>query len=178
MKIKNLLKNGIDKLNNNNIEESNLKAKILLCHILNVNKEYLTINDNKELTEEQIIKFDKYIDLLMQGKPIQYITNKQEFMGLEFYVDENVLIPQPDTEILVETALQCIKNIIFHDSGRRGRRPLQNEYNKNNIIKILDLCTRFRCNRNINCKKYKKQYNCNRYIRQCLTNCKTKCNKK
>lgn len=54
--------------------------------------------------------------------PIQYITNKQEFMKLNFYVDKNVLIPQPDTEILVEKAIEICNN-------------------HGNDIKILDLCT-------------------------------------
>lgn len=61
-----------------------------------------------------------YIKKIIEGKPIQYITNYQEFMKLQFYVNENVLIPQPDTEILVEQVI--------------------NE-NKNKNINILDLCT-------------------------------------
>ena len=62
------------------------------------------------------------IELLNTGIPIQYITNKQEFMGLDFYVDSNVLIPQPDTEILVEEVLDILKN-------------------KNGVKSVLDLCT-------------------------------------
>ena len=58
--------------------------------------------------------------------PIQYITHVQEFMGLEFYVDENVLIPQPDTEVVVETAIQFIND-------------------SNTEICILDLCTGSGC---------------------------------
>lgn len=62
----------------------------------------------------------KNIDKIINGKPIQYITNEQEFMKLKFYVDENVLIPQPDTEIIVEKIIDKFKN---------------------NEVKILDLCT-------------------------------------
>ena len=62
----------------------------------------------------------RYIDEIINGKPIQYITNEQEFMKLNFYVDENVLIPQPDTEILVEKVINDFK------------------YKE---VKILDLCT-------------------------------------
>lgn len=62
----------------------------------------------------------KYIDKIINGKPIQYITNEQEFMKLKFYVDENVLIPQPDTEIIVEKVIDEFKD---------------------KELKILDLCT-------------------------------------
>ena len=61
-----------------------------------------------------------YIDKIINGKPIQYITNEQEFMKLKFYVDENVLIPQPDTEILAEKIID--------------------EYSDKEV-KIWDLCT-------------------------------------
>ena len=71
----------------------------------------------------------KYIDELIQGKPLQYITHYQEFMKLDFYVDENVLIPQPDTEILVEEVLNKIKEI------------KQQKRKNSGCIKILDLCT-------------------------------------
>lgn len=60
------------------------------------------------------------IDKIINGKPIQYITNEQEFMKLKFYVDENVLIPQPDTEIIVEKIIDEFKD---------------------KEVKILDLCT-------------------------------------
>lgn len=60
---------------------------------------------------------------ISNGEPIQYITNKTEFMGLDFYVDKNVLIPQPDTEILVENVIKIANNLNKKD------------------MKILDLCT-------------------------------------
>ena len=64
---------------------------------------------------------------------MQYVTNKQEFMGLEFYVDENVLIPQPDTEILVEEVIDICKNLNAHNNSYKD--------GNNECIKILDLCT-------------------------------------
>ena len=69
------------------------------------------------------MEFTKYIEQIIDGKPLQYITQKQEFMGMEFFMNENVLIPQPDTEILVETVLDICK--------RYG----------NQSLRILDLCT-------------------------------------
>lgn len=121
MNIKELLIEGSEKLKNENIDESILKAKLILCYILKVNKEYLIIHSNDEMNEKIKKKYNNYINELISGKPLQYITNKQEFMGMDFYVDENVLIPRPDTEILVEEAIKIS--------------------NKNKLKKILDLCT-------------------------------------
>ena len=126
MSIDELLKKAILLLNQNKIEDSNLKAKILLMHVLNVSKEYLLINKNKIIDEQKINEYKKFIKRLCEYEPIQYITNHQEFYGLDFYVDNNVLIPQPDTETLVEEVLK----ILLKD------KKLNNEK-----IKILDLCT-------------------------------------
>ncbi len=122
MKIKEALVKGIEELKLNNIEEASLKARILLAHVLNQNKEYLIIHSEDEIDETQFFKF---IKKHIEGEPIQYITNKQEFMAMEFYVDENVLIPQPDTETLVEEVIVLA--------------------NKEEKLKILDLCTGSGC---------------------------------
>lgn len=109
MNIKDLLKLGTEALNTSGIEEANLKCKILLTSLLRVRKEYLVIHNLDEVPENIVTDFKNKIEELKNGKPIQYITNKQEFMGLDFYVNENVLIPQPDTEILVEEAINIVK---------------------------------------------------------------------
>lgn len=125
MNIEEILKKEINNLKQNNIENSTLKVKILLANILNVKKEYLLIHSEEEVKQEDKIKYENNINELIKGKPLQYITNKQEFMGLNFYVDENVLIPQPDTEILVEKAIEIAETT-----------------QKN---KILDMCTGSGC---------------------------------
>ena len=121
MNIKQALKYGIELLKENNIDEPILKTRIILSGILNKTKEYLMVYELEELDEKLIKIFRENISKLCKHIPIQYITNKQEFMGIEFYVDENVLIPQPDTEILVEEVIGIAK-----------------KYGK---TKILDLCT-------------------------------------
>lgn len=126
MKIKDILKKSVQILNENNIDESILKSRILLACVLEVNKEYLIINDDKEISEKQEKNFFDGISRLTKGEPIQYITNSQKFMNLKFYVDKRVLIPQPDTEILVENVISVAKNM---------QKNCQNE------LKILDLCT-------------------------------------
>jgi len=121
MKIKELLQKAIIELEKNNIEESSLKAKILLSNCISKPKEYLFIHENEEVEQTLEKEFLQKIERLCNNEPLQYITNKQEFMGLEFYVDENVLIPRSDTEILVE---EVLKNI-----------------DKTKKLKILDMCT-------------------------------------
>lgn len=127
MKIKELLEYG----RNNLIEkEEPLRlAKMLLKGLLKVNDSYLIINQDIEIKKDIEEKFFKGINFLNEGKPIQYIINNQEFMKMDFYVDENVLIPQPDTEILVEEIINICRERHYH------RSEIQIAY------KILDLCT-------------------------------------
>lgn len=122
MCIRDLLILGMEKLIEYNIDEYTLKAKMLLCDILKVKKEYLIINDLEEVDSFREQEFFRKIDLLCIEEPIQYIIGKQEFMGLEFNVNKSVLIPQPDTEILVEKVIEIIKR-------------------ENKEISVLDLCT-------------------------------------
>ena len=128
MKIKEVIELGRQVLIRNNIDDASLVARELLAHVLGQNKQYLVIHSDDELKEEYRSKFVDCINQIVSGKPLQYITNKQEFMGLNFFVDENVLIPQPDTEVLVE---ETIKKCILVAELRAEKSP----------IKILDLCT-------------------------------------
>lgn len=125
MKIKDILKSGIEYLNQNNIDDASLKARILLSNILDKSKEYLIIHGDEEISDKVNKLYIEKIERLKSHEPIQYIINNQEFMGFDFYVDENVLIPQPDTEILVEEVLSIIKD----------------KETENKTINILDLCT-------------------------------------
>ena len=127
MNIKQSLEYGIELLKENNIDEPILKVRMILANILNKTKEYLMVHELEELDEDLMKIFKEDIEKICKNIPIQYITNKQEFMGLEFYVDENVLIPQPDTEILAEEVINICR-------GRSCACPHKN-------IKILDLCT-------------------------------------
>ena len=122
MNIKEIRKIAIENLIKSNIEDSNTKISILLQYLLSMSKTEIMLHENMELDETQKEEIFKRVEEIIAGKPIQYITHHQEFMGLDFYVDENVLIPQPDTEILVEEALHMINR-------------------KNENIRILDLCT-------------------------------------
>lgn len=114
MNIKELLEYGRKNLIEN--DEPYRLSKIFLKHLLKVEDSYLVIHQDMEVEKDIEEKFYKGIDFLKEGKPIQYITNNQEFMKMNFYVDENVLIPQPDTEVLVEEIFNICR-------GRRPRLP-------------------------------------------------------
>ena len=117
MTIKEAIEYGINQLNS--IEDKFLKVKVLLAHILNEDKNYLVTHDEKTLAVEQENEYKYGIQKLQQNVPLQYITGFQEFYGLKFKVNENVLIPRFDTEVLLQEVLKVAK-------------PSQ---------KILDMCT-------------------------------------
>lgn len=126
MKVKELIKYGKKLLSENKIDDANTIAKTLAEFILNMDKTQLIINEEKEIEENEKTRYYLALIEIFQGMPIQYITNNQEFMKLNFYVDKNVLIPQPDTEILVEEVIEII--------------------NKNKEeVRILDICTGSGC---------------------------------
>ena len=124
MKIEDILKDNILKLKEANIEDANIIARELLAYTLKKDRQYLIINSKEEIGREEQVEYNNNIDSIIMGKPLQYITNKQEFMKMNFFVNESVLIPQPDTEILVEKVLEIC-----------------NKFFVNQEIKILDLCT-------------------------------------
>lgn len=110
MIIKELLIKSNRILKENNVDDWALKTRILLSKLINKNKEYLIIHQEEEISSDIEKMFWLQIDALNNNVPIQYIIKEQEFMGINFYVDENVLIPQPDTEVLVEEVISKIKS--------------------------------------------------------------------
>ena len=118
--IKQTLTKGTIMLKNSNIESPKLKARLLLQYILKKSRQYLIVYDNQEVDKKAQWEYFVNIEKLTKGMPLQHITHTQEFMKMDFYVDENVLIPRPDTEILVEETIKIAQTM---------ERP-----------KILDLC--------------------------------------
>lgn len=123
--VKELLSKGIMLLEQNNIEDSIIKAKILIQYVLKKTASQIIFDMESCIKIDDETQYLKYINLIINGKPLQYITHEQEFMGFKFYVDENVLIPQPDTETLVERAIGIIKDM---------QPDTEN-------IEVLDMCT-------------------------------------
>ena len=101
---------GIALLKETNIENPSLDARILMCHTLSCDELYLTVHRDRHLTQSEQDAFFSLIKRRMSNEPVGYITGTKEFMSLEFNVDKNVLIPRPDTEILVERVMSEVKS--------------------------------------------------------------------
>ncbi len=86
-----------------------LDATVLLSEALETSKERLLASLPDPMDEEGLSRFRSFVDLRCAGLPVSYIRKKKEFFSLEFHVDERVLVPRPDTEILVEEALRTLK---------------------------------------------------------------------
>ena len=106
MTIEECIKQGISQIREK--EDAYWIVHRLITDILQIDKAYILTHPEQILTKKQEECFEEAMQKIKQGIPIQYITNKQEFMGSCFYINENVLIPQPDTEILVEEVLQLV----------------------------------------------------------------------
>lgn len=104
-----LLKEGASILREAGSPSFFLDAELILCHIARYSKVDIIKYREKALGEGVVHHFFKLIDERKKGKPIQYITGHQEFMGIDFCINDNVLIPRPDTEILVEKVLELMK---------------------------------------------------------------------
>ena len=88
-----------------------LDTEVILQHVTGFDKTRLLLNRDSELSEGQKSTFTKAIKKRKTGLPVAYITNEKEFFGRNFYVDESVLIPKPDTETLIENALEIAEKI-------------------------------------------------------------------
>lgn len=108
------LRNSIERLKANtdisslDIDNPELDAQLLLAYVLNKSRTFLFAFPEHVLTQEQLNTFQSLIERRLRGEPIAYILERQEFWSLDLYVDKNVLIPRPDTETLVEQALNYI----------------------------------------------------------------------
>lgn len=108
--IQTALLQGAEILEKAAIPVSRLTAEVLLCHALQRDRAYLYAHGEDPLTELAWIHYGRYLHERLKGKPTQYITHNQEFYGRAFYVNEDVLIPRPETEHLVEAALRFLKD--------------------------------------------------------------------
>lgn len=109
MTLKQALARTREILATNNIEDATLECELLLRHTLKVSRVQLYIELNHELSPEQENTFWQLTERRLSGEPTAYITGNREFYGLDFYINPHVLIPRPETELLVEKALELAK---------------------------------------------------------------------
>ena len=106
MNIENILNEGINILQKNKIANPQLDSEILLSNSIKRDKKYIILNPKEVLNLEQLGKFKSLIERRKKGEPIAYIINKKEFWKDEFFVNKDVLIPRPDSELIIEQVLK------------------------------------------------------------------------
>ena len=125
MNIENILKEGIGILQKNKISNPQLDSEILLSNSIKRDKKHIILNPKEVLNSEQLEKFKSLIERRKKGEPIAYLINKKEFWKDEFFVNKDVLIPRPDSELIIEQVLKI--------------------YSKDDQLQILDIGTGSGC---------------------------------
>ena len=125
MNIENILNEGIDILQKNKIANPQLDSEILLSNSIKRDKKHIILNPKEVLNSEQLGKFKSLIERRKKGEPIAYLINKKEFWKDEFFVNKDVLIPRPDSELIIEQVLKV--------------------YSKDDHLQVLDIGTGSGC---------------------------------
>ena len=110
MNINEALNQGANILRKNLIKSAQLDSEILMSKAINKNRKFIILNSKNKMDLENYHFFNKLILERSKGKPIAYLINKKDFWKYEFKIEKDILIPRPDTEIIVEQALEITKN--------------------------------------------------------------------
>ena len=106
MNVENILNKGINILQKNKTANPQLDSEILLSNSIKRDKKHIILNPKEILNSEQLEKFNSLIERRKKGEPIAYLINKKEFWKDEFFVNKDVLIPRPDSELIIEQVLK------------------------------------------------------------------------
>ena len=120
MKLETAINNAYQNLKDSNIKSALLDSELLMAKVINKNREYIFLNLNTEINKENLSVFQNMVDQRSEGKPMAYFMNEKSFWKYEFFVNKHVLIPRPDTELIIEQVLKIYKNknkINFLDIG-------------------------------------------------------------
>lgn len=104
-----LIKEAATELEIGQIAQPRMEAVSLLMHIMQVGRTFVIAHPERELSSEEAARFREFIERRARREPLQYITGAQEFFNLTFEVTPDVLIPRPETELIVEAALDLLK---------------------------------------------------------------------
>ena len=110
MLVKEVISFGELELKKNQILNAKLDSEILISDLINIPRNSIFSQLNKKIDEEIVSKFKQYIDRRVKKEPIAYIVKKKEFWSHDFYVNDSVLIPRPETEVLLDVLLSKINN--------------------------------------------------------------------
>lgn len=131
MEIRKALASAAEKISPKWPDTPFLDASVMLQKAIGISKEKLIASYSIEISSEALASFESMVAKRISGWPVSYIINEKEFFGLPFYVDEKVLVPRADTEILVEKVIETAKKLYINKNKEK--------------IKILDLCTGSGC---------------------------------
>ena len=106
----NTIKQASQLLKNNNIVSHELDAEIILSDIMGVTREFLIVNNNKNISKNTIKKYNHAINRRINREPVAYITGKKEFWSKNFLVNQATLVPRPETELLIYKVINFFKN--------------------------------------------------------------------
>ena len=104
------LKKATEILGESGVAEARREANSLLAFVLQKDRTFLIAHSEYELSDEETSRFQDVLERRKQREPFQYIVGKQEFYGLDFFVTKDVLIPRPETELIVESAIEILQN--------------------------------------------------------------------
>ena len=110
MNIISAISHGSKILKNKSIPSSQLDSEILMSKTINKDRKYILLNPNNILNKNELKIFLNLIEQRSMGKPVSYLTNKKFFWNSEFFISNDILIPRPDTEIIIENVLRLTKN--------------------------------------------------------------------
>jgi release factor glutamine methyltransferase len=112
MQIRQVLLKATEYLKNHQIDTAKTDAEALLCDLINTNRVNLYLNDKLSLTKDRLNQYQQLLERRAKHEPIAYILGKKKFMDWEFVITKDVLIPRPETEILVEKIINIGKKIL------------------------------------------------------------------
>lgn len=141
--IEDIIKYGTEELKNKEIDTARLDCELLLGHILKKERLFLITHKEEKVKKEDEDRFLELLDKRKDKMPIKYILNKCDFMGLDFYIEEGVLIPRGDTEILVDEVLKMIPeeskaNVCDLCCGSGAIGISVAHYRKNTFVDLID----------------------------------------
>jgi len=120
MKLETAIHEAYTILKDNNIKSAMLDSELLMANVINKSREFIILNLNKSICKKDFDHFQNMVSQRKVGKPMAYLINKKFFWRYEFFINKHVLIPRPDTEIIIEQVLKIYKskkNINFLDIG-------------------------------------------------------------
>jgi len=110
MQLRDALTQAVQRLEQNDVGSPRMNAEVLLMFVMNCDRAYLYAHPERELTKDELQRYDEALETRSRGVPSQYITGHQEFWGLDFIVNPAVLIPTPETEHVIETVVPLARD--------------------------------------------------------------------